>query len=195
MTRSPYGQGMLFVEFQDHEAFEAVVEFFDELARIRHPERPSMASRGNALALGEFLDMRGYVVSRRPDERPDHRQVRVTCAAWEADIDEALAPLIEAIWRQGVPTAFSCQGSLGQAYIAVDREHLQWLAAAAAEGSAHVFVDADNAQSGNDSGLASIRFPSGDIEAVTDAVRRGSPPANAVSSSRPSAIVARDAGD
>jgi hypothetical protein len=186
---------MLFVEFQDHEAFDAVVDFFDELAQVPHPHRPSMASRGSALALGEFLDLRGYVVSRRPDERPDHPQVRVTCAAWEADVDETLAPLIEAIWRQGVPTAFSCQGNFGQAYISVDREHLQWLAATAAEASAHVFVDADNAESGNDWGLASIRFPTGDIEAVTNAVRRGSPPPNAVSTGRPSAIVTRDASN
>lgn len=41
-----------------------------------------------------------------------HRQVTVTVGEWSADVDELLAPLIEALWVLGIRTIFSCQSQL-----------------------------------------------------------------------------------
>ncbi len=43
------------------------------------------------------------------DPKRSHTAVLIEVGAWREEIDEAIAPLIEAIWMAGIPTMMSCQ--------------------------------------------------------------------------------------
>lgn len=49
--------------------------------------------------------------SRLQESGTAHRQVPVAANGWKAEVDERMAPLIEALWRRGIYTEFSCQGN------------------------------------------------------------------------------------
>jgi len=56
-----------------------------------------------------------------------HAAVVVEVGPWREEIDEAIAPLIEAIWQAGIPTMMSCQETdPGMAWIEFEElEHVQ----------------------------------------------------------------------
>lgn len=63
---------------------------------------------------------------RKPSDRR-HAAVAVQVGERREEIDEAIAPLIEALWRAGIPTLMSCQETKpGTAWIEFeDLKHLR----------------------------------------------------------------------
>lgn len=57
---------------------------------------------------------RAKTVPAPTSRTPRHPQRRITVGDRTAEVDAALAPLIEALWRLGIDTAFSCEGSTSQ---------------------------------------------------------------------------------
>ena len=43
----------------------------------------------------------------------DHPQVAIPCGELTIDVDEGIAPLVQALWRAGIHTVYSCQGEGG----------------------------------------------------------------------------------
>ena len=146
----------------------------------------------------------------------DHPQVLVHVPDFEmAEIDEDLAPLIQALWRSGVRTYMSCQDNAPEGYawicfpdageaerfmaIAIPRHQPEegsiydrarnvwdfpgepWLFAANVEDEAveyEVDEDQDTMEEHHPTGVPewrfhiSVRFPRGDLAAVTAAVQQ-----------------------
>ena len=63
-------------------------------------------SKPDVLLRGVVDGLNAAVTALRP---PKHRQVRVRYGDLEADVDAALGPLIEGLWRAGIRTIGSCE--------------------------------------------------------------------------------------
>lgn len=104
----PHGWHLHFVA--ESEGTWQAVAFRESNGQAQEGRAPTLGGAFRAL----FRRIADDVPTVDREDVNTHPTVRVTVGDREADIDEAMAPLVEGLWKLGIETQSSCQGSPGR---------------------------------------------------------------------------------